>query len=168
MTLSRSLVQFNNSTPVCTVKQTSVRLRPIDYKTWIVLAVMALIGTIAILATAWDLFMIYFNPDYHEVASLVTGNETACWFSCLMAFSVIQNTKDIFNIESTNKQGQIGSIHFIRFISMMWVIFGHATAGYMMFSSNFLDCKDTFKNLWTQFMTNAFFPLIHSSSCPAY
>nr|CRZ25551.1 Bm5175 [Brugia malayi] len=153
MTLSRSLIKFNGSTPVCTVKQASVRLRPIDYKTWIVLAIIAFIGVIAILATAWDLFTNYFNSDYYKLASI----ETTCWFHCLMAFSVIRNTKDIFNIESTNKPGQIGPIHFMRFISMAWVIFGHATSGYMMLSSNILDCKETFKNLWTQFMTNAFF-----------
>ncbi|VDN83031.1 unnamed protein product [Brugia pahangi] len=153
MTLSRSLIKFNGSTPVCTVKQASVRLRPIDYKTWIVLAIIAFIGVIAMLATAWDLFTNYFNSDYYKLASI----ETTCWFHCLMAFSVIRNTKDIFNIESTNKPGQIGPIHFMRFISMAWVIFGHATSGYMMLSSNILDCKETFKNLWTQFMTNAFF-----------
>ncbi|EJW78550.1 acyltransferase [Wuchereria bancrofti] len=153
MTLSRSLINFNGSTPVCTVKQASVRLRPIDYKTWIVLAIIAFIGVIAILATVWDLFAIYFNSDYYKLASI----ETTRWFHCLMAFSVIRNTKDIFNIESTNKPGQIGPIHFMRFISMAWVIFGHATTGFMMLSSNILDCKETFKNLWTQFMTNAFF-----------
>ncbi|VDM21712.1 unnamed protein product [Wuchereria bancrofti] len=130
MTLSRSLINFNGSTPVCTVKQASVRLRPIDYKTWIVLAIIAFIGVIAILATVWDLFAIYFNSDYYKLASI----ETTRWFHCLMAFSVIRNTKDIFNIESTNKPGQIGPIHFMRFISMAWVIFGHATTGFMMLS----------------------------------
>ncbi|VDO35889.1 unnamed protein product [Onchocerca flexuosa] len=135
---------------------------------------MALIGAIAILATTWDLFTIYFE-SHHKLGLYKSGNFcsrgdrirlnpnviqdsiTAQWFRCLMAFSVIRNTKDIFNIEPTNKPGQIGPIHFMRFISMVWVIFGHATAGYMLFSSNILDCKETFKNLWTQFVTNAFF-----------
>uniref|UniRef100_A0A182EHJ7 NRF domain-containing protein n=2 Tax=Onchocerca ochengi TaxID=42157 RepID=A0A182EHJ7_ONCOC len=130
MTLSRSLIQSNGSTPVCTVKQASVRFRPIDYKTWTVLAVMALIGAIAILATTWDLFTIYFESHYHKLELY----ESAQWFRCLMAFSLIRNTKDIFNIEPTNKPGQIGPIHFMRFISMVWVIFGHATASYMLFS----------------------------------
>ncbi|KAL3985267.1 Acyltransferase family protein [Acanthocheilonema viteae] len=153
MTLSRSLIKFNGSTPVCTIKQASVRYRPIDHKTWIVLAVIALTGTIATSATAWDLFTTYCTSNYHRLPSV----ETACWFHCLMTFSVIRNTKDIFSIEPSNKPGQIGPIHFMRFISMVWVILGHATIGYMMLSSNILDCKETFKNLWTQVLTNAFF-----------
>ncbi|KAM3717759.1 Nose resistant to fluoxetine protein [Dirofilaria immitis] len=153
ITLSRSLIQSDGSTPVCTVKQASVRFRPIDYKTWIVLSIIALIGAVAMVATAWDLFKIYFDSHYYKLSSY----ESAQWFRCLVAFSMIRNTKDVFNIENANKSGQIGPIHFMRFISMIWVIFGHATASYMIFSSNILDCKETFKNLWTQFLTNAFF-----------
>ncbi|MCP9262466.1 hypothetical protein DINM_005848 [Dirofilaria immitis] len=166
ITLSRSLIQSDGSTPVCTVKQASVRFRPIDYKTWIVLyafkipvinkitviterqnSIIALIGAVAMVATAWDLFKIYFDSHYYKLSSY----ESAQWFRCLVAFSMIRNTKDVFNIENANKSGQIGPIHFMRFISMIWVIFGHATA------TNILDCKETFKNLWTQFLTNAFF-----------
>lgn len=35
---------------------------------------MASIGAIAILATLWDLFMIYFNSDYHGLTSIGAGN----------------------------------------------------------------------------------------------
>lgn len=69
--------------------------------------------------------------------NVIPDSITAQWFRCLMAFSLIRNTKDIFNIEPTNKPGQIGPIHFLRFISMVWVIFGHATASYMLFSCKF-------------------------------
>uniref|UniRef100_A0A915PRG6 Nose resistant-to-fluoxetine protein N-terminal domain-containing protein n=1 Tax=Setaria digitata TaxID=48799 RepID=A0A915PRG6_9BILA len=155
ITLSRSLIRYNDSTPVCTVKQASVRFRPIDYKTWIVTAVIGVIVLIALLATIWDLQSIYCDSKYDRLKI----EETACWFRCFMAFSVIQNTKDIFKISSnnSNKLGQIGPIHFMRFVSMVWVIYGHATAGYMLFSSNILDSKEAFKNLTTQFMANAFF-----------
>uniref|UniRef100_A0A0R3RP30 Nose resistant to fluoxetine protein 6 n=1 Tax=Elaeophora elaphi TaxID=1147741 RepID=A0A0R3RP30_9BILA len=148
-----SVIKFKGHTPVCTVKQASVRFRPIDYKTWIVLhgdqvirelsskhfvtlsaklslVVIAFIGAMALLATTLDLFTIYFNSDYHKLAS-IEGEQL---FRCLMTFSVIRNTKDIFNIEPSSKPDQIRPIHFFRFISMVWVIFGHSTIVYMMFS----------------------------------
>uniref|UniRef100_A0A0N5D9A0 Acyl_transf_3 domain-containing protein n=1 Tax=Thelazia callipaeda TaxID=103827 RepID=A0A0N5D9A0_THECL len=134
---------------VCFVKQASVPVRPVDYKTFLI----SLIGIIVALATLYDLSISYFSCNEY----LKNANQNAISTQLLMAFSVIRNTKDILDVANTQKSGQIGPLHFMRFISMIWVVVGHSSLLFMILSPNILDSKEALKDLGAQLLTNAFF-----------
>ncbi|VDN24657.1 unnamed protein product [Gongylonema pulchrum] len=87
----------------------------------------------ALFATAFDLCASYLDSRVFKPASY----RATRWFRCFMAFSVIQNTRTVFEIRNVNKPGQIGPLHFMRFISICWVIIGHAAMGYLSMCCKF-------------------------------
>ncbi|VDD84997.1 unnamed protein product [Enterobius vermicularis] len=114
LAIGRAL-SVNGSVPVCRALSIIEQGRKKDYRTWIVVAVMGLVGVATFAGTIYDYFL---DSDFKARYAHTK------WAQCLVAFSFYANVCQIMAMDD-KKPGQIGSIHFMRFISLCWVVLGH-------------------------------------------
>uniref|UniRef100_A0A0N5AVS8 Acyl_transf_3 domain-containing protein n=1 Tax=Syphacia muris TaxID=451379 RepID=A0A0N5AVS8_9BILA len=141
-------VAIRGNRPVCTADSIIEQGRKKNYQTWIVVAVLVAIGIVAACGTIFD----YFGSS--ALKSRYSKNK---WIQCMLAFSVYTNICQIFDTTNVNKPGQIGPIHFMRLISMCWVVLGHVSVMTISVSGNTLDTIKGFKDVSTGFLTNSYF-----------
>src|SRR6185437_7801968 len=104
---------------------------------------MSIILGVGILAALVDYFVL---PE--DSINRKSNQKTSCCTNLLqilvpsvqlfLTFSLYQNIKEIFHVGSSNKPGQIGPIHCIRFFSICWVVMGHCFSMASLFLSIFL------------------------------
>ncbi|CAJ0582468.1 unnamed protein product, partial [Mesorhabditis spiculigera] len=79
------------------------------------------------------------------------------WFKRFMAFSLSKNMKDGLNTDKVNKPGQIGPLNCMRFLSMCWIIMGHANSFMLGYLSNIREIvRDADKPLF-YIISNSYF-----------
>lgn len=89
-----------------------------------------------------------------------TSGKQSMWQQLLLSFSVRRNTRRIFCVDSGNDVNPATNLfHGIKFISMLWIIFGHS-ASFSTLWINFNNPKDmqsTSSSLISQFLVNGSF-----------
>lgn len=71
----------------------------------------------------------------------------------LIAFSVYTNTKKL--LDTSTSKGSLTCLHGIRFITMTWVVIGHAVSQTSLYSQNFVIVVDWLKGPWFSAVANA-------------
>ncbi|CAJ0582501.1 unnamed protein product, partial [Mesorhabditis spiculigera] len=135
--------------PVCGVTWINDSQKPVPAGGYIVGVTMLAIFALCFISGIYDY-------SYGEEAKKLPISK-ALWFKIFMAFSFYRNVSEIFSTAGSNKAGQIGPIHCIRFFSMSWVIMGHILAMSVALGSNPQDVIDVTHDLATQFLTNSYF-----------
>uniref|UniRef100_F1KVE9 Nose resistant to fluoxetine protein 6 n=1 Tax=Ascaris suum TaxID=6253 RepID=F1KVE9_ASCSU len=143
------LIKIGGVCPTCFAMSTDEQARKTDYKTWITVAVLCMIGAASIIGTIYDYF---FSKKYEQTAF---GKSTI--IQCFVAFSIHTNIVGIFSTENAHKSGQIGPIHFMRLVSLVWIATGHVAATAPFLMTNPLDALRIVKDWSTQILTNAYF-----------
>ena len=110
--VSPELADLEATVRGCTTKDDKPKLEGGDY---FAVVVFAFFGGVVIIGTLFDL------------SKLVLGSEIypELWSNILMGFSAYSNTKKLFDT-SNIRPDSLTSINGIRFISMTWVLVGHA------------------------------------------
>ncbi|XP_037067998.1 nose resistant to fluoxetine protein 6-like [Pollicipes pollicipes] len=155
----------------------SVQLQAADV---VVVTIMALVGVLMVVGTAVDVhhrrsarraarqlrmtpLTDSCNPRLPQML-LVDGDKPAPLLQrkpsalgttqqALVAFSVYTNTEKLMN--TTTGAGTLSCLHGIRFLSMTWVVLGHAAGGIATHTQNLLVVVDWFKGPWFQAIANA-------------
>uniref|UniRef100_A0A915B302 Acyltransferase 3 domain-containing protein n=1 Tax=Parascaris univalens TaxID=6257 RepID=A0A915B302_PARUN len=111
--------------------------------------VLCIIGAASIIGTIYDYF---FSKKYEQTA---LGKSTI--MQCFTAFSIHTNIAGIFSTENVRKSGQIGPIHFMRLISLVWIVTGHVASTASVLMTNPLSAARIIEDWSTQILTNAYF-----------
>ncbi|CAJ0921547.1 unnamed protein product, partial [Mesorhabditis belari] len=125
------------------------RVNKANWFSWFLGILMAIIVVVSVFAGVVD----YFLSNHIKGTSI----EKLLWYRLFMAFSLSSNVKGIMNVKGTNKPGQIGSLHCMRFFSMVWVIMGHMNSNVVGAASNVLDILDASKAAQFYILSNSFF-----------
>uniref|UniRef100_A0A914EAV5 Nose resistant-to-fluoxetine protein N-terminal domain-containing protein n=1 Tax=Acrobeloides nanus TaxID=290746 RepID=A0A914EAV5_9BILA len=152
ITLMKSIIKVSGEngtshSPVCNAENLDDQKYELKYQGYIVIVFMGIILGIGILAALVDYFLLPEDSINRKIPSI----------QLFLSFSLYQNIKEIFHVGSSNKQGQIGPIHCIRFFSICWVVLGHSFSLASSFLNNVLDLMLIIKQLPTQFLVNAYF-----------
>jgi len=97
-----------------------------------VISLLAIIGALLVAGTVLDLY-------YRQMAKLknvpaVKPSQLPTSQQALLAFSLYTNTVKL--LDTNPGKGMLTCLHGIRFISMSWVLLGHAFSFFFMFDSN--------------------------------
>ncbi|CAJ0917009.1 unnamed protein product, partial [Mesorhabditis belari] len=120
-----------------------------NWLSWFLGILMIAIFVVSVISGIID----YFLADHIEGTQI----KDLLWYRLFIAFSLSSNVKGILNTKGTNKPGQIGPLHCMRFLSMVWVIMGHTNENLISLTSNPLDILEISKKAQFYLLSNTFF-----------
>ncbi|CAJ0929788.1 unnamed protein product, partial [Mesorhabditis belari] len=139
-----------NETNICLIVNNDfARVNKTNWFSWFIGILMIIIIVMSIASGIVD----YFLSDYIKETTI----EKLLWYRLFMAFSLSTNVKGIMNVKGASKSGQIGPLHCMRFLSMVWIIMGHTNENLISFASNVLDIVDDAKAAPFYVLSNSFF-----------
>uniref|UniRef100_A0AC34RDJ1 Nose resistant-to-fluoxetine protein N-terminal domain-containing protein n=1 Tax=Panagrolaimus sp. JU765 TaxID=591449 RepID=A0AC34RDJ1_9BILA len=118
-----------------------------DYRSYIV---MTIIGIILVIVSASSILDYLILPEKSPLRS-------EPGLILFLAFSFPRNVAEIMSGGKSGQKGQIGPIHFIRFISITWVIVCHCIMSFLSNINNYMDMMSIIDYPMTQIIINGFF-----------
>uniref|UniRef100_A0A7E4VWY7 NRF domain-containing protein n=1 Tax=Panagrellus redivivus TaxID=6233 RepID=A0A7E4VWY7_PANRE len=134
---------------VCKVLALNEESHKANAGTYIVAVIVIAVLALGVLASIYDYFLFKKHKGKAYTKTL--------WLNCFRSFSLYTNVVEIFNTKGSNKPGNIGPLHCMRFFSMCWVILGHSMSVFAFMSMNPLDVFHMNQHRITEVLTSAFF-----------
>ena len=101
-----------------------------DEANYIIVSLLAVIGTFILVGTILDLYLHHHNNN--KKSDINVG------YQILLAFSLIENTKFVFAAPGKGESARFGCLEGMRSLSMTWVILGH----HFLFAGSTLHVKN--------------------------
>ncbi|GMR38073.1 hypothetical protein PMAYCL1PPCAC_08268, partial [Pristionchus mayeri] len=136
-------------TPICDIEKTGDSVPELDAGFYITASLMGVIVSLCVLAGIVDYFFAEKINHYPISKSLI--------YQLFISCSLYTNIASIFEVDTSNKEGQITSFHCIRFFSMLWVVTVHLYLTYMAFAVNPVDVMAISADLTSEVIVNGFF-----------
>ncbi|KAH7699436.1 Protein OAC-55, partial [Aphelenchoides avenae] len=122
-----SILQKKIPIPVkmCRVRSIPDQRKSLSWRGWLVSGLLILIALLGVTASVYE----YLLLPRHAHLKYSQATLIAVWRS----FSFYSNITAIFKTKQSAKEGQIGPIHCMRFVTMCWIIMGHSVIFFLTY-----------------------------------